>query len=325
MTGKFVFAPLFLATFIAILLSPIVGYLEGKGIWSSLSSFLTVLGIFLLVAGIGLAIGVQYNEMLEELPEFHLSLSEYVAQAQEFLQTKLRISENYLDKSFSNLKLEAQGQAGEVVGTLFFSVSSVISFMLLVPVFTFLILYYRNTLKDFIKELSEQYPRVTFTRWMQTLTEIQGVVRNYLVGLLFVTMILAVLNSIGLWVLGLPYPFLLGISAAVFSIIPYIGNLVGGGIAAGIGLATGTPFTALAVVVLFGVIQTIEGNLVTPMVMDNQVGVNPLVVILALLIGGYVWGIIGMIVSVPIVAIIKVLFDKKEELQPFATLIEGHE
>lgn len=325
MKGKFVFAPLVLAAFLAILISPMVKLLEDKKVWKSVSVVITVALFFFILAGIFISIGMQYDGMIEEMPSFATKLDQYMSQIKEVLSTQLGVSESFISNGTKQLKEGSQSQAGDLFEALFMSLSSFLSFIILLPVFTFLILYYRQSFRAFVRHLSQQYSEVTFGRWIKTISEIQGVVRSYLTGLLFVTLILATLNTIGLLVLGVPYAFILGISAAVLAIIPYLGNLLGGGLAALMALATSGEWTALGVVILFGVIQALEGNLITPKVMGNQVGVNPLVVILALLIGGYIWGIIGMIVSVPMVAIIKVLLDKKDELQPFASLIEGNE
>jgi predicted PurR-regulated permease PerM len=325
MKGKFVFAPLVLAAFLAILISPMVKFLEGNKVWKSVSVVITVALFFSVLAGLFISMVMQYNGMIEEMPSFTTKLDQYVSQIREVLSTQLGVSKSFISNSAEQLKEGSQSQAGDLFGALFMSLSSFLSFIILLPVFTFLMLYYRDSFRAFVKNLSQQYSEVTFVRWIKTISEIQGVVRSYLTGLLYITLILATLNTIGLLVLGVPYAFILGISAAVLSIIPYLGNLLGGGLAALLALATSGEWTALGVVILFGVIQALEGNLITPKVMGNQVGVNPLVVILALLIGGYIWGIIGMIVSVPAVAILKVLLDEKEELKPFANLIEGNE
>jgi predicted PurR-regulated permease PerM len=325
MTGKFVFAPLFLAIFIAILVSPATNYLDSKKVYPSISVLLTVTVLFMALAGVLLTITLQYNNMIEELPSFADKLNAYSEKTKSFLSSSFGMSDGFIKRSTEQIQTEGKSQLGEIFGFLFLSFSSFLSFAVLVPVFTFLILYYRHSLREFIKNLSSRYDAVTFKKWISTIEDIKDVVRNYLLGVLLVTLVLATLNTAGLAILGVPYPLVLGVSAAVLSIVPYIGNMIGGGLAAIIALASGNIWSAVAVIALFGVIQGLEGNLITPRVMANKVGVNPLVVIVALLIGGYIWGIIGMIVSVPLVAILKVLFDNKESLKPFATLIEGNE
>lgn len=324
-TGKFVFAPLFLAVFMAILISPSVNFIEKRKVHSTLATLLSVLAIFFAIGTLFVVISLQYNTMIEEMPSFTDKLSTYSENIKGFITTQFGVSEGFVNRTAEQIKTQGKSQAGEVFGMLFLSLSSFASFTILLPVFTFLILIYRHTLIDFIRNVSKNYPDKTLKRWISTVSQIKDVVRNYLIGLLFVTLILATLNTIGLFVLGVPYPLVLGVSAAVLSIIPYIGNMIGGGLAALIALATGDVWSAVGVITLFGIIQALEGNLITPKVMADKVGVNPLVVIISLLIGGYVWGIVGMIVSVPLVAIMRVLFDNKEELQPFATLIEGNQ
>ena len=146
--------------------------------------------------------------------------------------------------------------------------------------------------------------------------------RKYLLGLIIVAGILAVLNITGLYLLGVKYALILGLSAAALSVIPYIGNIVGGGFALFVTYASSSnTWVLLGVLILFVVIQFIEGNLITPKIMGNQLGINPLIVIIALLIGGYVWGITGMILSLPAVAIFKILLSNNKPTEPLAVLI----
>jgi predicted PurR-regulated permease PerM len=323
--GKFLFAPLVLAIFLGILLSPPVRYLESKGFHPILSNLVVVGLSFIAAIGILFMIGTQYFQMIEDLPSLSKSLGEYADNASEYAIERFGLSEAFINNSIAELFQQAKSQIGSAVSTFWTSLSNFISFVFLLPIFTFLILFYRDNLKEFIHELSKSNDNVTFDEWIGAISDIQNVVRKYLYGILFVTSILAILNTVGLLILDIPYALVLGCSSALLAIIPYIGNLIGGGFAVFMALASSENiWVGVAVIVLYTIVQVLEGNFITPKIMGDQIGVNPLVIIIGLLVGGFIWGIVGMVLAVPVIAILKTVMERKSELKALTELMEGH-
>ena len=152
--------------------------------------------------------------------------------------------------------------------------------------------------------------------------KISHVTPKYVGGVFTVVMILCVLNSFGLWIVGVKYAILFGIISALFNLIPYFGTWFGASIPFMFALLTGdSPNLALGVLLLFVIIQFLENNILTPNITGSYVNLNPFVTILLIIIGGTVWGIIGMFVVVPIVAMIKIIFEHSKSLKPYAYLI----
>ena len=157
---------------------------------------------------------------------------------------------------------------------------------------------------------------------MGTVDAIQRVIGSYLSGLIIVILIVAILNSVGLMIVGVPYPIFFGVFASILTIIPYIGILIGALLPALFVLAvTGSIVKPLIVIGIFAFVQFLEGNFITPYITGSKVSINPFAAILALIVGGHIWGAAGMVLAIPAIAVAKVLFDSYEPLEPFGFLL----
>ena len=147
-------------------------------------------------------------------------------------------------------------------------------------------------------------------------------VQAYISGLFKVIVIVSILNGIGLLVLGVKFAIFFAIFASVLAVIPYIGIMIGATIPAIITLVeTGSPVQAALVIGVFLVVQFLEGNFITPMITGSQVSINPLAAILALILGGELWGTPGMILSIPLIAVAKVVLDANKSTEPWGFLL----
>ena len=153
--------------------------------------------------------------------------------------------------------------------------------------------------------------------------DIENVVKGYISGLLLVTIIVAVLNSVGLLVLGIDHAIFFGILSGLLTIIPYIGIFIGAFLPVVMALLTkDSLWYPAGVIIVFSVVQFLEGNFITPRITGSKVSVNALAAIVALLIGGKIMGIAGMILAVPALGIIKILLSHTTHLKHFVILIE---
>jgi predicted PurR-regulated permease PerM len=180
-------------------------------------------------------------------------------------------------------------------------------------------LYYREKFYKFIimavPARREEDARVV-------LRKISFVTPRYIGGVFTVVLILTILNSFGLWIVGVKYAILFGIISALFNFIPYFGTWIGASIPFMFALLTGdTPGLAFGVILLFIIIQFLENNVLTPNITGNYVNLNPLFTIIIIIIGGMVWGIIGMFVVVPVAAMLKIILEHSRTMKPYAYLI----
>jgi predicted PurR-regulated permease PerM len=154
------------------------------------------------------------------------------------------------------------------------------------------------------------------------LDNIQNVTQDYLVGMLSVIGILAVLNTTGLLIIGLEHALFFGVFASLLAIIPYIGIIIGALPPLLFAfLLTDSLLTPVLVIAVFGTVQFLEGNFITPRIVGSKVSINPFVAMIALIVGGELWGISGMILFVPLIGILKVIFDQIPEMKPYGYLL----
>jgi predicted PurR-regulated permease PerM len=260
--------------------------------------------------------------MLDQMPSFSRKLTSVIEKVSTLIAERTDLSPQRLTELLDKGRAEVSNTITGGFAEVFQSFSSFISFVFILPIFTFLIVLYRHSITLFVSTLGNSNSTAKKT-WTETLADIKKVVLKYSSGLLIVIIILATLNTLGLLILGIPFAFILGVSSAVLTIVPYIGNFLGGSLAVLVAFVMkDDPMYALYVFLLYMGVQILEGNLITPKIMGKQMGVNPLVVIIALLAGGFIWGVVGMIISVPIVAVIKVLMERKEELLPLVELMK---
>ncbi|MBN2807180.1 MAG: AI-2E family transporter, partial [Prolixibacteraceae bacterium] len=154
---------------------------------------------------------------------------------------------------------------------------------------------------------------------------VQQVGQKYLFGMILLTLIIGSANSVGLWIIGIDNPLLFGFLGATLAIIPYIGTYLGAIIPILYAfMSYESPWKAIAVAILFWCVQLIADNFLTPKIVGGSLKVNALAAILSLFIGAAVWGIAGMILFLPFAAMLKVVCEEFEELQPIAQIIGHH-
>jgi predicted PurR-regulated permease PerM len=236
--------------------------------------------------------------------------------------TQVNVASSWLDEQF-NISTEEQDQLlkeaiknlSDNVADFLVSTSYLVYFFIQVPIYIFLFLFYRIRFKDFLLALKIG----SDLRWKD---EIQGVVRHYISGLGLVVFIAGVLNSIGLLILGIPHAIFFGFLSGLLTMIPYVGITIGATLPTVLALITkDSVWYAVGVVSVHMFVQFLEGNFITPKITGSRISVNALAAIVALLVGGKIWGIAGMILAVPAVGILKIVFSYSNELKPLVILL----
>ncbi len=203
------------------------------------------------------------------------------------------------------------------------NIFSILSKLLLVLIYIFFFLYYSKKFRDTLIGMVKEEKREKANKILDKITK---TAQQYLFGRFILIFILAVLYAIGWSILGLKYALFISVIAAVFSLIPYIGNLVGLVLAISMSFLTGDngggAGQIIAIVAIFSVVQFIESYILEPFVVGHEVDVNPVVIIVGVVLGGIVWGIMGMVLSIPILGIIKVVFDNIASLRPLGYALD---
>lgn len=195
--------------------------------------------------------------------------------------------------------------------------------LFITPVFTALFLFHRQQFVSFVKSLfSDQH----HARLHIVLHEVCFVYNKYIIGLLKVYLIVGVLNSIGLLLLGIEHAILFGMLTAFMTMVPYVGIVISSLLPITVAwLSTGSLFYPLAVVLLFTFVQYLENSIIFPNVVGIQLNVSSWAILVALIAGGIIWGVVGMILFMPFVAILKIISDNIEEWKPLNILLSRTE
>lgn len=311
--------PLSLSLVFALLLYPFTKRLEKMKIPRSLASGCSIVLVLLILGALIYVFSAQIGRVSGELPAIEEKLNVAIDRGQIFLEERFQIDQsqqrNYIREAMRNFFQNSSS----LFRTTFSLTAGLINYLVIIPITLFFFLYYRSFLKEFIFMLM---PRSKHDQLAKALYNVQQVIQSYIVGLFTVITIVAFLNSLGLYLLGINHAIFFGVLAALLTIIPYVGIFIGSLLPTIYAfITTDSLFYPIAVAVLFGFVQFLEGNFITPNIVGSKVSLNPFAAILALLVGGMMWGPAGMILFIPFLAMFKVLCDVIDPLKPFGYVL----
>lgn len=318
--GQGILIPIVFSVILAFLLYPVCDILESKLKFPRILSIITTyLLVIILFVGIGWFFGAQLMNLFKNIQSFGEEIRTLIKQLietidKEVLGPNISIRDFYLNGK-SNLLSSSTNFLGKTI----ISSTNFLVYAVLIIVYTFLFLLYRTSFKVFILnrfggDQEEEVQKFLFS--------VRRVSQKYFYGLFMIILILGILNGTGLLIIGIDYPYLFGFLAALLAIIPYIGTFIGGMLPTIYALINyDSIWMPVFVIMLYTGIQTIEGNILTPNIVGSRVSLNPLVALVALITGGIIWGIAGMILFIPLTAVLKVVFDHFEPTKPFGRLM----
>jgi predicted PurR-regulated permease PerM len=220
---------------------------------------------------------------------------------------------------FTSAKNDIMSTSSVVIGHTIMNIGVGIMVALLIPVYIFLILFYKPLLIDFIHQLFGENNK---SQVSEVITQTKTLIQRYLVGLIIEAVIVAVLEIAALVFLGIDYAILLGVLGALLNVIPYLGGLVAVALPMMVALATKeSGWYAIYILVIYYVIQLIDNNYIVPKIVASKVRINALFSIIVVLAGNALWGIPGMFLSIPLLAIVKLIFDHIDSLKPWGFLL----
>ncbi len=319
--GKPILVPLAFSFFLSMLLYPVARFLEKIGIPRIVAIILVFLGVVIVVAGTMFFFGTQFYHLFQNIKDFGKNLGDLLSNGINYIDQHILTGKYQLRDIYGEGTKNLLGSTNIIEKTLTSSTSFFAS-LALVIVFTFLFLLYRGSFKELIILHFREGEKEEAAKVVNT---IQKVAQNYFFGLILVVMILGTLNGTGLLIIGLDYPYLFGYFAALLAVIPYIGTFIGGLLPTLYALINyDSLWMPMFVMILYVSVQVLEGNVLTPKIVGSKVSLNPLFALIALFIGSLIWGVAGMILFIPMMAIIKVLFDNIDGLRPYGILLSSH-
>ncbi len=305
--------PMAFAALLSVVMLPAIRKLESRRVGTALSILIVLL---LTVGGMSLLVWLTVDQLVglvNDLPNLQSKLEAFVRRTQTTLRQDFGISTVKQTEMFSDLMRSVSVYLGGVLLT----TTNALSTLIQIPIYIFLFLIYRDRFKVFFLKL---VPSQTEFRWK---TDIERVVQGYISGLFLVTLIISCLNTVGLLALGIDHAIFFGVLSGVLTIIPYVGIIIGSLFPIVMALITkDSIWYTVGVVIVFAVVQFLEGNFITPRITGSKVSINALAAIIALLIGGKILGIAGMILSIPCIGVLKIILEYSPRLRPFIILLE---
>ena len=318
--GKEVLCPLLFAMLLAILLLPLSAFFEQRlRFRRSAAAGLSVILMIVFISGVLYLVGTQVADLATDWPQFKEQLATSMNEFHHWISSQFHVNMvkqmAYVNTATSKLLTESTS----VIGATVVSVSSMLLFLVFTMINTFFLLFYRRHIVSFlIKIFKENNATIVY----DVIAQVQYIIRKYIAGLLLQMGIVATVLCIVFWLLGIKYAMLLGIITGVFNIIPYIGIFTALLFSVLVTFATGAAVSKILLVIAAVLIMhLIDSNILLPTIVASKVKINGLITLLGVIVGEMMWGIPGMFLSIPVIAITKIIFDRVEGLQPWGFLL----
>ena len=317
--GRSLFIPLSFALLISFILYPICKWMEHKGISRSLAILLNLVFLTILLGGIVFLLLNQLKQFGSEWPLLKDKINQSITRLSVYLNDEWKIDtvtqQSYTDEFLRN----TPGYLFSFLQKTITSSAVSLVLLFLIPIYSFLILYYRSRLMKALVVLIPVKYRPRITEIVQL--AIQSYY-NFIKGMLAVYLIVGILNSIGLLLLGVPHAILFGVIAAILTFIPYVGILVASLFPITLSWVTyNSIWYPIGVIAVFGVVQYLEANIIFPWAVSRKLELNTLFTIIAIILGGILWGAAGMILFVPFAAILKLIAERIDGGAPLVLLL----
>jgi len=321
--GQSILAPFFLAFLMAMLFLPFANFMEQKlKLPRSVSTIVSVMMMLIILTGMIYFFGSQISSFSKDLPhlskQFNLvfhNLQNWVSQT---FNVKIDEQFDYLDQGLAKLL----SSSGVILGFTFGVFSTSLGFLAFFILFFVFILNYRRILNNFIVNVFNEKHKVSV---QEVVSEVRIMTKRYIIGLCLQVIIVSVLATTVLTILGVKYAILLGVLTGLVNVIPYIGIAISLLISCFIAFATGTVSTCVYVAIGYVIVHAIDGNIVLPFVVGSKVKINALFSFIGILLGEHLWGISGMFLCIPAIAIIKIIFERVDGLKPWGKLLGEEE
>ncbi len=317
--ARHVFIVLSISMLLAVLLLPINKRLERLRFPRSVAIIISLLVVTLFIFLFVFFIYNQIKIFTQDMGMIEARLLELIDKLSGYIEKHYGIAKAKNTAWLKEHIISGLKKSSTLLGAILPYATSTITVLGLLPVFTFFMLYYRDFYKEFILKL---FHSDTHNQVLLVLEKTEAILQNYLIGILIVTSIISTLHSVGLLLYGVKYAIFFGIMAGIFNLIPYVGGLLGFAMPTLYTYITeGSVLKAGGIMLMMWTIQFVEGHFITPNVVGSKVSLNPFAAIVALIIGGHLWGPVGMILFIPFTAVLKVIFDSIEPLKPYGFLL----
>jgi putative permease len=317
--GHSLLAPMMASFLLALLLLPLANFLESKLKFNrSISSLVSVIIMIAIISSILFFLANQLSELGQDWPLLKQQAIHSFEDLQRWISTKFNVNAHKQIDYLKNSATSAVATSATVVATTLMTLSSSLLFLAFLLLFTFFFLNYRRILYSFLVAVFKE----EHTEKVKDIVgQIQYIIKKYILGLFIQMLIVTGLMILVLTVLGVKYAVLLGLVTGIFNIIPYIGIFSALLISVLITFATAGVAKVILVIIAFVAVHALDGNVLMPLVVGSKVRINALFSFIAIIVGEMLWGISGMFLCIPYLAMLKIIFDRIDELKPWGLLL----
>ncbi|GEP51264.1 AI-2E family transporter [Flavobacterium noncentrifugens] len=317
--GQTILAPLLFALLFSLLLLPVANFLEQRFKFSrSISSIVVLLGLIVIISGLVSLLLSQLSALTQDIPAFKQQLLVASKEIQDWISRTFHINNTQQLSYIDSAATDALSTGTTLLGHTLLSVSSLMLFLVFTFLYTFFMLLHRKLLLRFIISLfRDEHTIIVY----DAVNQIRYIVKKYIVGLFTQMLIVTILACAAFEIIGIKYAFLLGLITGIFNVIPYIGIFTALLLSTLITFATMGTTDVLFVLMSVIAIHLVDSNYIMPKIVGSKVKINPLAALLGLVIGEMVWGISGMFLSIPVIAIFKVIFDRVDGMKPWGMVL----
>lgn len=317
--GKDIIMPLLMAFFLAIMLLPVFRFFRRKKLPEVLSILLSLLLLIIVMAGLIWFFSVQISNLVSDFPAIRQNVTAHLNSLSAWISSKTNYTTARQVQMINEQNDKLLNYAGGMLSGAFGSVTSVFVFVALLPIYIFLMLFYRNLLLRFV---FLWFPKPSHEKVEEAVRESQTIIKSYLVGLAIqITYITVLLGGI-LFFIGIKHAILIGVIFAFLNLIPYIGALIGNIIGVLLTLTSSQEtWPIFAVLGTIAFVQFLDNNILMPRIVGSKVKINALATIVGVIVAGAIAGVSGMFLSLPVIAVMKIVFDRTNNLKQWGVLL----
>ena len=322
--AKEILSPLIFSCLFSILLLPVAQFFEFKlHLPRSAASMVSVLLLLIFIGAVIYVIGSQIADLAKEWPEFQAQMKRSLWEFRGWVQENFGVTRGKQLRVVNSATSKVLEPDTAAVGATVLSVSAMVLFLVFTFIYSFLFLLYRSLIMKFLESVFLKENNATVHEIVE---QVQYMIRKYIIGLLIEMAIVAIVVSVAFTFMDVKYAILLGLITGMFNVVPYIGIFTALVISAVVSLGTSPDSTqAIWVMSTLVVVHLIDSNVLLPLVVGSKVRINAFMTILGVVIGEMLWGIPGMFLSIPVIAVLKIIFDRVESLQPWGIIMGDEE
>ncbi len=319
LVGSNIIMPILMAFFISMMLLPVFRFLKNRKFPQSLATLLPILLLLVVFAGLIWFFSAQIQILVADFPQIKKNINIHLNSLSKWIDGFTHFSTEQQIKFISEQSNKLLSGTGAILSGVLGSVSGVFVFFGLLPIYIFLILSYKNLLLKFcIMWFSDDdLPQVK-----ESIKQIESIIQSYLMGLLIQIVYITVLLGGILWIIGIKHALLIGVLFAILNLIPYVGALFGNILGVMLTLSSSQEaWPIFTVLIVIAVVQFLDNNILMPRIVGSKVKINSLVAIIGIVLAGTLAGISGMFLALPIIAVLKIVFDRTTSFKKWGVLI----